>query len=102
MHVRLAFSVAAHFEPEIMLVDEVLRVGDAEFQARCLGRMEDIGTSGRTVLFVSHQVQAIAQLCDRVLLIDEGRIVRDGPSAEVVAHYLQSATGTSSSQDVAD
>ena len=98
MHVRLAFSVAAHFEPEIMLVDEVLSVGDAEFQARCLGRMEDINTTGRTVVFVSHQVQAVATLCDRVLLIDEGRIIRDGPSAEVVAHYLQSATGTSSSQ----
>ena len=100
MHVRLAFSVAAHFEPEIMLVDEVLSVGDAEFQARCLGRMEDINTTGRTVVFVSHQVQAVAQLCDRVLLIDEGRIVRDGPSAEVVAHYLQSATGTSSTPDM--
>jgi lipopolysaccharide transport system ATP-binding protein len=98
MHVRLAFSVAAHFEPEIMLVDEVLSVGDAEFQARCLGRMEDINTTGRTVVFVSHQVQAVATLCDRVLLMDEGRIVRDGPSADVVAHYLQSATGTSSNQ----
>ena len=85
-----------------MLVDEVLSVGDAEFQARCLGRMEDINTTGRTVVFVSHQMQAVAQLCDRVLLIDEGRIVRDGPSAEVVAHYLQSATGTSSSQTWSD
>ena len=102
MHVRLAFSVAAHFEPEIMLVDEVLSVGDAEFQARCLGRMEDINTTGRTVVFVSHQIQAVAQLCDRVLWIDEGRIVRDGPSAEVVAHYLQSATGTSSTQTWTD
>jgi lipopolysaccharide transport system ATP-binding protein len=98
MHVRLAFSVAAHFEPEIMLVDEVLSVGDAEFQARCLGRMEDINTTGRTVVFVSHQLQAVAQLCDRALLMDEGRIVQDGPSAEVVASYLQDATGTSSSQ----
>ena len=102
MHVRLAFSVAAHFEPEIMLVDEVLSVGDAEFQARCLGRMEDINTTGRTVVFVSHQVQAVAQLCDRVLQIDEGRIVRDGPSEEVVARYLQSATGTSSTQTWSD
>ena len=98
MHVRLAFSVAAHFEPEIMLVDEVLSVGDAEFQQRCLGRMEDIGATGRTVVFVSHQLQAVAQLCDRAILLDEGRIVRDGPSSEVVAHYLHSATGTSSSQ----
>lgn len=102
MHVRLAFSVAAHFEPEIMLVDEVLSVGDAEFQQRCLGRMEDIGATGRTVVFVSHQLQAVAQLCDRAILLDEGRIVRDGPSSEVVAHYLQSVTGTSSSQSWSD
>ena len=102
MHVRLAFSVAAHFEPEIMLVDEVLSVGDAEFQQRCLGRMEDIGETGRTVVFVSHQLQAVAQLCDRAILFDEGRIVRDGPSSEVVAHYLHSATGTSSSQTWAE
>jgi lipopolysaccharide transport system ATP-binding protein len=98
MHVRLAFSVAAHFEPEILLVDEVLSVGDAEFQARCLGRMEDIGATGRTVVFVSHQLQAVAQLCDRALLLDEGQIVMDGPSSEVVARYLQTVTGTSSLQ----
>ena len=98
MHVRLAFSVAAHFEPEIMLVDEVLSVGDAEFQARCLGRMEDIGETGRTVVFVSHQLQAVAQLCDRAILLQDGQIVRDGPSADVVAQYLQTATGTSSRQ----
>ena len=102
MHVRLAFSVAAHFEPEIMLVDEVLSVGDAEFQARCLGRMEDIGATGRTVVFVSHQLQAVAQLCDRTLLLSNGEIVLDGPSADVVAQYLQTATGTSSSQAWSD
>jgi len=102
MHVRLAFSVAAHFEPEIMLVDEVLSVGDAEFQARCLGRMEDIGSTGRTVVFVSHQLQAVAQLCDRAILLDEGQIVSDGPSEDVVAGYLQTVTGTSSSQSWAD
>ena len=88
MYVRLAFSVAAHLEPEIMLVDEVLSVGDAEFQRRCLGRMEELGSSGRTVLFVSHQLSAIAQLCDRALQINGGRIVQDGPPAEVIAHYL--------------
>ena len=98
MHVRLAFSVAAHFEPEIMLVDEVLSVGDAEFQARCLGRMEDINTTGRTVVFVSHQLQAVAQLCDRVLLLDDGRVTHDGPSEEIVAHYLQTTAGAGSSQ----
>jgi ABC-type polysaccharide/polyol phosphate transport system, ATPase component len=88
MYVRLAFSVAAHLEPEIMLVDEVLSVGDAEFQRRCLGRMEELGGAGRTVLFVSHQLSAIAQLCDRALQINGGRIVQDGPAAEVIAHYL--------------
>ncbi len=98
MHVRLAFAVAAHFEPEIMLVDEVLSVGDAEFQARCLGRMEDIGATGRTVVFVSHHLQAVSQLCDRAILLDDGQIVNDGPSEEVVAQYLQTVTGTSSSQ----
>ncbi len=93
MYVRLAFSVAAHFEPEIMLVDEVLAVGDAEFQARCLGRMEDMGSTGRTVLFVSHNMQAMTQLCDRAILLDGGRVVLDGPCSEVVARYLQTTTG---------
>jgi len=102
MYVRLAFSVAAHFEPEILLVDEVLAVGDAEFQARCLGRMETFGASGRTVLFVSHNMQAMAQLCDRALLLEHGRIARDGPSEEVVAHYLQTSVGTGSSREWPD
>ena len=88
MYVRLAFSVAAHLEPEIMLVDEVLAVGDAEFQRRCLGRMEEFGSEGRTVLFVSHMLSSIAQLCDRALQIDGGMIVQDGPPAEVIANYL--------------
>jgi lipopolysaccharide transport system ATP-binding protein len=98
MHVRLAFSVAAHFEPEILLVDEVLSVGDAEFQARCLGRMEDIGATGRTVLFVSHNMEAVSRLCERAILLDEGRIVRDGKSEEVVAAYLQTAAGAGSTR----
>jgi lipopolysaccharide transport system ATP-binding protein len=96
MFVRLAFSVAAHLEPEILLVDEVLAVGDAEFQRRSLGRMEDLGGTGRTIVFVSHNMQAIAQLCDRAILLDQGRVVRDGPSAEVVAQYLQTGHGSSS------
>jgi lipopolysaccharide transport system ATP-binding protein len=96
MYVRLAFAVAAHLEPEILLVDEVLAVGDAEFQRRCLGRMQDFGASGRTVLFVSHNMQAIARLCQRTLLLDGGRVLRDGPSPEVVAHYLQTGHGTGS------
>jgi lipopolysaccharide transport system ATP-binding protein len=102
MYVRLAFSVAAHFEPEILLVDEVLAVGDAEFQARCLGRMEDMGATGRTVLFVSHNMQAVSQLCDRALLLEGGRVVRDGPSEEIVAHYLQTSAGAGSSRSWPD
>jgi lipopolysaccharide transport system ATP-binding protein len=98
MYVRLAFSVAAHFESEILLVDEVLAVGDAEFQARCLGRMEDLGDTGRTVLFVSHNMQAVSQLCDRALLFEDGRVVLDGPSEEVVARYLQTSAGAGSSR----
>jgi lipopolysaccharide transport system ATP-binding protein len=88
MYVRLAFAVAAHLEPEIMLVDEVLSVGDAEFQRRCLGRMEELGNAGRTVLFVSHALPAIAQLCDRAIWIDGGQVVGDGRPAEVIANYL--------------
>ncbi|MBA2642185.1 MAG: ABC transporter ATP-binding protein [Actinobacteria bacterium] len=102
MHVRLAFSVAAHLEPEILLVDEVLAVGDAEFQKRCLGRMEDLGESGRTVLFVSHNMQAISQLCDRAILLDHGHVVREGSSGEVVAQYLQTVGGTGSSRTWTD
>ncbi|MGE5691680.1 MAG: polysaccharide ABC transporter ATP-binding protein [Pseudomonadota bacterium] len=98
MYVRLAFSVAAHLEPEILLVDEVLAVGDAEFQRRCLGRMEDLGQSGRTVIFVSHNMQTIAQLCDRAILMERGSAVLDGPSADVVAQYLQSVHGSGSSR----
>lgn len=88
MYVRLAFSVAAHLEPEILLVDEVLSVGDAEFQRRCLGRMEELGSSGRTVLFVSHQLSAVAQLCDRAIQLESGQLVADGPAADVIAGYL--------------
>jgi homopolymeric O-antigen transport system ATP-binding protein len=102
MYVRLAFSVAAHFEPEILLVDEVLAVGDAEFQARCLGRMEDMGATGRTVLFVSHNMQAVSQLCDRAILLDGGQIVREGRSEEVVARYLQTSAGAGSSRSWPD
>jgi lipopolysaccharide transport system ATP-binding protein len=96
MYVRLAFSVAAHFEPEVLLVDEVLAVGDAEFQRRCLGRMEDLSREGRTVLFVSHNMQVLARLCDRAVLLDRGEVVRDGPSEELVAFYLQTVSGTGS------
>jgi lipopolysaccharide transport system ATP-binding protein len=92
MYVRLAFSVAAHLEPEILLVDEVLAVGDAEFQQRCLGRMEDFSGTGRTVLFVSHNMQTINQLCDRVIWLDEGGIAEHGDPSKVVTDYLHSTS----------
>jgi lipopolysaccharide transport system ATP-binding protein len=96
MSVRLAFSVAAHLEPEIMLVDEVLAVGDAEFQQRCLGRMEDLSGTGRTVLFVSHNMQAVNQLCDRAIWLEGGEIYDEGEPSDVVTHYLHSALGSGS------
>jgi homopolymeric O-antigen transport system ATP-binding protein len=102
MSVRLAFAVAAHLEPEVLLIDEVLAVGDAEFQRRCLGRMEDMSQSGRTVVFVSHQMQALSQLCDRAIQLEGGQIVNDGPAGEVVAHYLQSVGGTGASRSWPD
>jgi lipopolysaccharide transport system ATP-binding protein len=98
MSVRLAFSVAAHLEPEILLVDEVLAVGDAEFQQRCLGRMEDFSGTGRTVLFVSHNMQTINQLCERAIWFDGGQIVEDGDPSEVVTHYLHTVQSSSSSR----
>jgi ABC-type polysaccharide/polyol phosphate transport system ATPase subunit len=90
MKLRLAFSVAAHLQPEVILVDEVLAVGDAEFQRRCLGKMSDLRGSGRTVIFVSHDFGAIVQLCPRALWLDGGRVCADGPSAEVIGSYQQS------------
>ena len=93
MYVRLAFSVAAHLEPEILIVDEVLSVGDADFQRRSIGRMESIGDSGRTVLFVSHNLQGIMQLCDRTILLAGGEIVREGPTHEVVSYYEEQTMG---------
>lgn len=89
MYVRLAFAVAAHLDPEILVVDEVLAVGDAEFQKKCLGKMGDVASEGRTVLFVSHNMQAIQNLCKRTILLSSGKRVFDGPSEETVAHYLQ-------------
>ncbi|HEY1980061.1 MAG TPA: ABC transporter ATP-binding protein [Xanthobacteraceae bacterium] len=92
MQVRLAFAVAAHLEPEILLVDEVLAVGDAEFQKRCLGKMSEISESGaRTVLFVSHQLGMVARLCSRALLLDGGALVFSGPSGDAIDRYLAGA-----------
>jgi lipopolysaccharide transport system ATP-binding protein len=87
MQVRLAFAVAAHMEPEILVVDEVLAVGDAEFQKKCLGKMQDISKGGRTVLFVSHNTTAVQALCDTGILMDHGRVVRSGPIGEVIDEY---------------
>jgi lipopolysaccharide transport system ATP-binding protein len=90
MQVRLAFSVAAHLQPEVLLVDEVLAVGDAQFQRKSLGRMEDVTKQGRTILFVSHNMTAIRKLCPRSILLERGRVVMDGPSDEVLDRYLSS------------
>ena len=88
MYMRLAFSVAAHLEPEILLVDEVLAVGDADFQKKCLGKMGDLSESGRTVLFVSHSMASVLRLCPRVILLDGGHLTADGTGARVVEEYI--------------
>jgi lipopolysaccharide transport system ATP-binding protein len=87
MFVRLAFAVAAHLEPEILLVDEVLAVGDINFQKKCLGKMGDVARAGRTVVLVSHQLNQIRRLCHRVVWIDDGQIRQNGPAHEVVSAY---------------
>src|SRR6266850_7750638 len=87
MYVRLAFAVAAHLEPEILLVDEVLAVGDINFQKKCLGKMGDVSKAGRTVVLVSHQLNQIRRLCHRVVWIDDGSVRQDGPTHEVVSAY---------------
>jgi lipopolysaccharide transport system ATP-binding protein len=89
MQVRLAFAIAAHLEPDILLVDEVLAVGDAGFQRKCLARLGAVATEGRTVLFVSHNMGAIAELCSSALLLDEGRLVTSGATEEVIRTYLR-------------
>jgi lipopolysaccharide transport system ATP-binding protein len=96
MYVRLAFAVAAHLTPEILLVDEVLAVGDADFQRRCLGRMNEVAHSGRTVVFVSHNLASIEELCPRTLLFKNGRVEKMGPTRQVIGHYLSMRTGQSS------
>jgi lipopolysaccharide transport system ATP-binding protein len=91
MYLRLAFAVAAHLEPEVLLVDEVLAVGDVAFQRKCLGKMSEVAGSGRTVLFVSHSMTAIAALCSRCLLLADGRVEDDGPPEKVIRRYMNSA-----------
>ena len=102
MKVRLAFSVAAHLEPELLIVDEVLAVGDADFQRKCLDKMQNVGQQGRTVLFVSHNMAAISRLCQRAILLEEGRITDDGPAHQVVASYMTAGTGTSAALEWSD
>lgn len=88
MYMRLAFAVAAHLDPEILLVDEVLAVGDAAFQKKCMGKLGEVAHTGRTVLLVSHNLAAIVNLCERALLVGQGRIAAEGPAGEVVREYL--------------
>lgn len=95
MYLRLAFAVAAHLEPEILLVDEVLAVGDARFQRKCLQKMQDVGQEGRTVIFVSHNMPAITRLCQRALLLEAGQLQHDGPAPQVVGTYLNLGFSTS-------
>ena len=102
MKVRLAFSVAAHLEPEILIIDEVLAVGDADFQKKCLNKMEDVGRHGRTVIFVSHNLPAVCRLCERAILLDKGGIVKDGAPDQVASFYLNSDLGTHAAREWVD
>ena len=92
MYVRLAFAVAAHLEPEILMVDEVLAVGDAEFQKKCLGKMGEVTSQGRTVLFVSHNLLAVENLCRKALLLDNGKMIEIGDANTVIETYLSNTS----------
>ena len=102
MYVRLAFAVAAHLEPEILLIDEVLAVGDARFQKKCLSKMEDIKQGGRTVIFVSHNMSAITRICRRAICLGDGQIVSEGPADQIVSSYLTGGLGTTASREWPD
>jgi lipopolysaccharide transport system ATP-binding protein len=102
MYLRLAFAVAAHLDPDILLVDEVLAVGDARFQRKCLDKMEDVRQAGRTVVFVSHNMPAVTRLCPRTMLLEDGGITFDGPSHEAVGLYLGAGTRTNAGREWAD
>lgn len=99
MYVRLAFAVAANLEPEILIVDEVLAVGDAQFQKKCLGKMEDVGKEGRTVIFVSHTMPTVTSLCEKAILLESGKVAKIGPTSEVVMHYYASGQASPASAD---
>jgi len=96
MRVRLAFAVAAHLEPEILIVDEVLAVGDYEFQRKCINKMQDVSGEGRTVLFVSHNMPSVARLCSRAILLNKGEVIKDGKVEEIISAYLSSGSGVTS------
>ena len=100
MYVRLAFAIAAHLDPEILIVDEVLAVGDADFQKKCLGKMQDVSKGGRTVLFVSHNIAAVKKLCTSGLMIESGKVTNAGGVEDVITDYMQSL-GTLTSEDIA-
>ncbi len=102
MYLRLAFAVAAHLEPEVLIVDEVLAVGDATFQKKCLGKMEDVAGEGRTVLLVSHNMAAVQGLCTRAILLEQGRVTAEGPSGEVVERYFRGTEDGSLSDGAVD
>ena len=102
MYLRLAFAVAAHLQQEVLIVDEVLAVGDASFQKKCLTKMDEASHQGRTVLFVSHSMQAITRLCPRTILLSEGGIIEDGPSHKVVSVYLSSDVGVTAAREWKD
>lgn len=93
MYVRLAFAVAAHLEPEILIVDEVLAVGDAQFQKKCLGKMGEVAKGGRTVLLVSHNMSAISGLCENAIWLDNGRLAKKGPADEIIRNYIDNQAG---------
>jgi homopolymeric O-antigen transport system ATP-binding protein len=98
MHLRLAFAIAAHVEPEIMLVDEVLSVGDLRFREKCVGKMSELGREGRTVVFISHDLGSVNQVCRRAIWLEHGEIRADGPSGDVIDQYVRSSAG-SAAQD---
>lgn len=103
MQLRLAFSVAAHLEPEILLIDEVLAVGDLEFQKKCLGKMEEVSKKqGRTILFVSHNMSYIAGLCDKALLLEKGRLISEGVSSTVISEYINQARNSNLNGSISD
>lgn len=102
MYLRLAFAVAAHLEPEVLLVDEVLAVGDAEFQKKCLGKMGDVANSGRTILFVSHNMSAVQNLCPRCLVLSQGQVFLDDSTASAIPRYLESLSKTDEHESLFD